>query len=54
MAVFLALAVSACGSYGGGSAPAPRGGAATAAPQASGATKTPAPSGSPDFNPYGY
>lgn len=48
MAGILALAVSGCGSYGGGSAPA------TAAPQASDAAKTPAPSGNPDVDNYGY
>lgn len=50
LAAFLALTVTACGSYNGGSSPA--GGAAT--PQASDASKTPAPSGNPDVDNYGY
>ncbi len=53
-ATLLALAVSACGSPGGGSAPSPYGGAATAAPRASDATKTPLPSGNTDVDNYGY
>ena len=52
--LFVALALSACGSPGGGSAPSPYGGAATAAPQASNAAKTPAPSGDPYVDNYGY
>jgi|GEM_PF-3672670 len=54
LAILLALAVSACGSPGGGSAPSPYGGAATASPQASDATKTPLPSGNTDVDNYGY
>jgi hypothetical protein len=51
-AMLIALALGACGSYGGGSSPA--GGATTAAPRASDAAKTPAPSGNPDVDNYGY
>lgn len=53
-AILLAIAVSACGSPGGGSAPSPYGGATTDAPQAPGAAKTPLPSGNTDVDNYGY
>ena len=46
----LVLALSACGSTGGGSAPV---GGATVAPKASHAPISPTPSGDPDAD-YGY
>ena len=54
LAGVLLLALSACGSYGGGTAPA-GGGAATEAPKATPSpAKTPGASGDPDVDKYGY
>jgi hypothetical protein len=50
VALLIAAALTACGSYNGGSG----GGAPTAAPQGSGAAQTPMPSGNPDVDNYGY
>jgi len=49
-ALLITVALSACGSYNGGSG----GGAPTPAPQATGAAHTPTPSGNPDVDNYGY
>lgn len=54
----LALVLSSCAGYGGGSAPAAPsepagGGAATAAPKAT-PVSSPRPSGNPDVDNYGY
>ncbi|MDO8505995.1 MAG: hypothetical protein Q7S41_00135 [Candidatus Limnocylindria bacterium] len=56
LAGVLLLTLSACGSYGGGTAPGPAGGgAATDAPNATPSpAKTPGASGDPDVDDYGY